>query len=92
MFMVFSLSYGQCTVSQLPDSTQKKILSKFIQLDECMEYRKEDSAYISDLTTLNSNLAYDYTQLNNKFLKRRKWPWIALGGGLVGGYLLGRKF
>lgn len=89
--MVFNLSYSQCTVNDLPDSTQKKILTKFVLLDECMEYRKEDSAYISDLTTLNSNLAQDYNKLRGKFLKRRKLPWIALGGGLVTGFLIGRK-
>ena len=70
---------------------QKKILAKFIQLDECLEYRKQDSVYISDLTTLNSNLAHDYTQLQRKFLRRKKITFIGIGAGLVGGYFLGRQ-
>jgi hypothetical protein len=97
--MVFNLSgYGQCGVRDLPDSTQKMILGKFLLLDQCDTLRKIDSIHIDRLMAdkrilqeENKVLRVEVDDLKETALNRRKWPWISGAVGLIGGFFIGTR-
>ncbi|MFW9965399.1 MAG: hypothetical protein ACFFCX_17635 [Candidatus Sifarchaeia archaeon] len=98
--MAFSVpGFGQCdNVRDLPDSVQKKILAKFLDLERCDSLQATNKREImllrSDILALqddNVKLNNHIVVLNDKALKRKKWPWIAGAIGFAGGIYLGTR-
>ena len=86
---------AQCnSVRDLPDSTQKKILAKFLEGRHCDTLRMVDSVYISELKMNKIQLQKDLTVaaeeitiLQKEVIRRKKRPWITGAiGFLVGVY------
>ena len=89
--LAFNVGYSQCTVFDLPDSTQNKIVKAFIELKEFKELSNLDNKRIIDLSISNEELNKTNNQLTTKITKARKWPYITLGIGLGAGIWLGTK-
>lgn len=78
--------YSQCTVHDLPDSTQNKIVKTHYERDECLEKRIADSTRIAGLEVVNTSLVKDNTRINTKFVKSKNRRWIWFGFGAATGW------
>lgn len=92
-------AFAQCTVRDLPDSTQKMILTRFVEGEQCDSLRTVDSLHIADLEANKLDLQQDLSEaadniqaLQLEAVKRKKWPWITGAIGFVGGCYLGTRF
>jgi len=86
-FLLGFNAYGQCTILDLPDTTQNKIVKTVYDLRECKESRKVDSAFIDTLKADNKILVQDVVDLNNKLSKAKNRKWFFLGGGFLIGWI-----
>ncbi len=91
LFLFTLATKAQCTVFDLPEVDQNKIVKAHLDLKECKELSKINQKLIIDLKRSNEELIESNTLLNTKVRKSRKWPVIALGTGIVAGFLLGNK-
>lgn len=88
LILVFNTSYSQCTVFDLPDTTQNKIVKAFIDLKECEAKSVENGKRVIDLMISNELLTKENQRLSETIIKGRKWPWIAGAVGFVGGFFI----
>lgn len=99
LLTVFSFNaFGQCGVRDLPDSTQKNILGKFLLLERCDSLQIESAEEIMSLKGNILSLQADNIEavsyiesLQLEALKRKKWVWISGAVGLIVGILTGNK-
>ena len=88
ILLICNISYSQCTVFDLPDTTQNKIVKAFIDLKECEAKSVENGKRVIDLMISNELLTKENQRLNETIIKGRKWPWIAGAVGFVGGFFI----
>lgn len=92
MLIVFGLLsasslYSQDSVKCFNIEEQKRILTKFIQLDRCDSVHVQDSIQIEAYKKINLNLTNENTHLKKKVRNKNrliKWGWIPpLFAGIV---------
>ena len=91
LILAFNTGYSQCTVFDLPDTTQNKIVKAFIDLKECEAKSVESGKRVIDLMISNEDLNKNNQRLSATIRKGRKWPYITLGIGVGVGIWLGTK-
>ena len=91
ILLVSSIGYSQCTVNDLPDTTQNNIIKKFYQLESCEAARVVDSTRISNLKLSNEELNKTNLSLNDKLIRRRRTSLIVSIVSGIGGIYLGSK-
>jgi hypothetical protein len=89
--LVFNTGYSQCTVFDLPDTTQNKIVKAFIDLKECEAKSVESGKRVIDLMISNEELNRTNLLLNQKLIRRRRAIVFVSVGSLIGGVWLGTK-
>ena len=88
---VTSPAWSQCTVFDLPDSTQNKIVKAHTDLKACIAASELTAKRIIDLKLSNDTLNKSLLVSQKKARRRLKWIYISTGAGLLGGIYLGTR-
>lgn len=91
LVLVTNVGFSQCTVFDLPDSVQNKIVKAHTDLKSCMAKSQEAGKRIVDLSLSNESLNNSNLRLEASLRKSRKWPYITLGIGGLAGIWIGSK-
>ena len=91
LILAFNTGHSQCTVFDLPDTTQNKIVKAFIDLKECEAKSVESGKRVIDLMISNEELNRTNLLLNQKLIRRRRAIVFVSVGSLIGGIWLGTK-